>query len=439
MRIDRARARCVSCNRWVVALPAFLLVSLLVPAFPAVAQGVSPSAQGEATVSERLEGGLIELERWRQTATLADLDLPFQRRVGELLLAYDLDELDPWDMGILADLIARDQTRQIPAARRLASMKDDTPAGLTADIVRTWLAMQRLREPVEFTEIEDMLLHPALGDALRRDGAHRIFSLAQGAVATSNDLDFDRLGPGLEALSGAASDSMPVWTSLAAAQLVETLQARDRDHPALAELRTNVRAALLARRTDRPARFAHLDDGIADALKRVSLLDRPAPPLAFEWTSEGFDASTLADLEGRVVLVDFWATWCRPCVAKFPARREVAQHFAGRPVTIVGITAVQGYHYWDPFDNSPPAVTQGDPQREFELMGDYIGLRDITWPIAFVAPEATRDEFFVDALPHAALLAPDGTVYMISEALALKPTADLSELIEAVLAEHGLE
>lgn len=402
--------------------------------------GTSPtSAADTPSVSERLEQDLAELERWRLNATLAELDLPLRQRIGELLLRYDLEQLDPWDIGVLADLIARDQSRLVPAARRLASMRDDTPAGLTADIVRTWLASKRLREPVEFTEIEDLLAHPAMREALQRDGAHRVFQLAQSAVATSNDIDFDRLTPRLMQLAEATDASMPVWTTLAAASLADALQERDRDHPALPTLRSRVLEAIGARRLDRPERFSHLDGALDEAARRVALLDNEAPPLVFDWSSDGFEFRSLADLRGRVVLVQFWATWCRPCVAKFPTLREITSHFEGRPVTVLGVTAVQGYHYWDPFDNAPPAVTQGDADREYALMREYIGLRDITWPIVFSSGTATRDRYFVDALPHATLIAPDGTVYLNGEALALKPKGEVVALIEGLLAEHGVE
>ncbi len=47
----------------------------------------------------------------------------------------------------------------------------------------------------------------------------------------------------------------------------------------------------------------------------------------------------LAQYRGRVLLVDFWATWCGPCIAKFPHLRELKKQYAGRPFEIVGISS----------------------------------------------------------------------------------------------------
>jgi len=56
--------------------------------------------------------------------------------------------------------------------------------------------------------------------------------------------------------------------------------------------------------------------------------DRP-PVLAPDFTLENLDgeAVTLSSYLGQVVIIDFWATWCKPCLTSFPALHElVVQH-----------------------------------------------------------------------------------------------------------------
>src|SRR5436190_22436064 len=45
---------------------------------------------------------------------------------------------------------------------------------------------------------------------------------------------------------------------------------------------------------------------------------------------------TLSQFHGKVVLIDFWATWCKPCVAAIPHERDLHRQFDGRAFAIPG-------------------------------------------------------------------------------------------------------
>lgn len=71
--------------------------------------------------------------------------------------------------------------------------------------------------------------------------------------------------------------------------------------------------------------------------ERVDLArSRMAPPFSAA-TIDGQRIS-LDSLVGKVVLIDFWATWCPPCVAALPHIREIAREFKGQPLVIVSVS-----------------------------------------------------------------------------------------------------
>ena len=61
---------------------------------------------------------------------------------------------------------------------------------------------------------------------------------------------------------------------------------------------------------------------------KESMLDRPAP--AFNLKNMEGEMVSLESLKGKVVIADFWATWCGPCVASFPAMQKAVNEFKDR-------------------------------------------------------------------------------------------------------------
>jgi peroxiredoxin len=74
---------------------------------------------------------------------------------------------------------------------------------------------------------------------------------------------------------------------------------------------------------------------------------KPAPD--FACTDAAGQTIRLSALKGQVVLLDFWATWCGPCRAEFPHMRELKRQYAGRPLTIVGISVDEDRGAWEKF------------------------------------------------------------------------------------------
>ncbi|MDP3069562.1 MAG: TlpA disulfide reductase family protein [Opitutaceae bacterium] len=176
---------------------------------------------------------------------------------------------------------------------------------------------------------------------------------------------------------------------------------------------------------------------IADQKKaeqaRAGLVGQPAPELNFNWsTREGL--KTLSSLRGKVVVLDFWATWCGPCLSSFPQVRDLVAHYAAADVVVLGVTSIQGR-----VANLESAVisTQGDPDRERGLMPAFIKARDMTWPVVFSDEPVFNPAYGVQGIPHMTIIAPDGTVRH-NGLHPGSPLPDKTAKIDAILREFKL-
>jgi thiol-disulfide isomerase/thioredoxin len=72
-----------------------------------------------------------------------------------------------------------------------------------------------------------------------------------------------------------------------------------------------------------------------------ALQGKPAPALqTTDWINR--DPVTLDQLKGKVVMLDFWATWCGPCIAAIPHTNELQAKYAERGLVIIGVCHPQG-------------------------------------------------------------------------------------------------
>jgi cytochrome c biogenesis protein CcmG/thiol:disulfide interchange protein DsbE len=144
-------------------------------------------------------------------------------------------------------------------------------------------------------------------------------------------------------------------------------------------------AALLDRRQP-AARWEPRTPATVAATVRVYEPGTPAPALRLQ----GLDGRQvdLAALRGRPVVVNFWATWCEPCVREFPLLRQAAaSHRPGR-LAVVGV------------------LTNDRP----EEARSFVRRHDATWPVGVDPTAGVAATWGAVGLPHTFFVRPDGTL-----------------------------
>lgn len=173
---------------------------------------------------------------------------------------------------------------------------------------------------------------------------------------------------------------------------------------------------------------------IEPALTRMNLVGQPAPEFDSEAWVNG-EATTLRDLRGKVVLIDFWAVWCGPCIATFPHLREWNEDYGDKGLVIVGVTSKYDYS-WDEDAERAVRGEEHSMDEELAMLEKFLEHHELEHR-SMVTPEGTSmsKEYGVSGIPQAVLIDKQGTVRLIKVGSGQANADALHEMIEQLLDE----
>ena len=134
-------------------------------------------------------------------------------------------------------------------------------------------------------------------------------------------------------------------------------------------------------------------------------MNQPAP--ALEGPTVDGKTVHLANYKGKVVLVNFWATWCGPCRKEIPTLVALQKKYAAKGLEVIGM------------------VSNDDLEKATQFAKD----NEMTWPQLNATPEQAQ-AYNISGIPATFIIKRDGTVGATITGL-IEP-----ELLEAEIQAH---
>ena len=148
----------------------------------------------------------------------------------------------------------------------------------------------------------------------------------------------------------------------------------------------------------------------ADAAFKVKRFTFLGKPIALKFKAIDGREVDLSKMRGKVVMIDFWATWCPPCVALIPHAKEAYEKYHSKGLEVIGISL----------------------DREEEALRDFIKQKSLPWPQYYAGDGEMNQiamEFGISPIPEVWLIDKKGILRDQNGAI------DLDEKVEKYLAE----
>ncbi len=131
----------------------------------------------------------------------------------------------------------------------------------------------------------------------------------------------------------------------------------------------------------------------------------------FELTTLAGDYLTAEDLRGKVLLLDFWGTWCPPCVASVPSLRALSHRLKDDPFRLVSIST----------------------DAEEKTLREFVAKNQMDWPQVWDQRQAFTQQCGVNSFPTYVLVSPEGEILHVASGWGFDTERDLNSRIHAAL------
>lgn len=121
----------------------------------------------------------------------------------------------------------------------------------------------------------------------------------------------------------------------------------------------------------------------------------------------------LAELKGKVVYLDFWASWCEPCKKSFPWLHDIKQRYAEKGFEVVAVNL----------------------DKDRKLADEFLKVMDVNFLVAFDESGESASKYKLKGMPSSYLIGRDGKLYASHIGFIEKDKKKLEQAIKELLAK----
>jgi thiol-disulfide isomerase/thioredoxin len=173
----------------------------------------------------------------------------------------------------------------------------------------------------------------------------------------------------------------------------------------------------------------------------AEMIGKPAPDFTGDFAING-KPTKISALKGKVVLLDFWAVWCGPCIGAFPHLRELNDKYKDKGLEVVGVTWYQEKY---DFDKEKGELSELEGDKKLSKSEEQNMLKDFAahYKLDYLVMTVPRDEkdkimqtdYKAAGIPELVVIDRKGIIRMVKAGNSKENVEALTKKIEELVKE----